>query len=96
MALVFGGAGAQAEQLPVIKLGAAVSLTGKYSSNGNFTRKGYDLAVKRINEEGGVAVGGQQYLLDITYYDDESTPARGAQLVERLIQQDGVKFLLGP
>lgn len=96
LTLIFGGAGAQAEQLPVITLGAAVSLTGKYSSNGNFTRKGYDLAVKRINEEGGVNVGGQQYLLDITYYDDESTPARGAQLVERLIQQDGVKFLLGP
>ncbi|MEW6090806.1 MAG: amino acid ABC transporter substrate-binding protein [Pseudomonadota bacterium] len=95
-ALIFGGGGARAEEPGVIKLGAAVSLTGKYSSNGNFTRKGYDLAVKRINEEGGVNVGGKPYLLDITYYDDESTPARGAQLVERLIQQDGVKFLLGP
>ena len=96
VALIFGGAAAKAEEPGIIKLGAAVSLTGKYSSNGNFTRKGYDLAVKRINDEGGVTVGGKQYLLDITYYDDESTPARGAQLVERLIQQDGVKFLLGP
>ncbi|MBX3506198.1 MAG: amino acid ABC transporter substrate-binding protein [Parvibaculum sp.] len=95
-ALVLGGASAQAEEGGVIKLGAAVSLTGKYSSNGAFTRKGYDLAVKRINEEGGVTVGGKTYRLEVTYYDDESTPARGAQLVERLIQQDGVKFLLGP
>lgn len=95
-ALILGGAAAQAEDGGVIKLGAAVSLTGKYSSNGAFTRKGYDLAVKRINEEGGVTVGGKRYTLEIIYYDDESTPARGAQLVERLIQQDGVKFLLGP
>ena len=95
-ALVLGGAGAKAEEGGAIKLGAAVSLTGKYSSNGAFTRKGYDLAVKRINEEGGVTVGGKRYTLEIIYYDDESTPARGAQLVERLIQQDGVKFLLGP
>src|SRR5207248_2054143 len=29
------------------------------------------------------------------YYDDESTPARGAQLAERLISQDGVQFVLG-
>jgi len=93
--LAFGGS-AGAEEAGVIRLGAAVSLTGKYSSNGAFTRNGYDLAVKRINEEGGVTVGGKPYMLEIVYYDDESTPARGAQLVERLIRQDGVKYLLGP
>lgn len=91
----FAGA-AWADEPGVIRLGAAVSLTGKYSSNGAFTRNGYDLAVKRINEEGGVTVGGKPYRLEIVYYDDESTPARGAQLVERLIQQDGVDYLLGP
>ena len=76
-------------------LGAAVSLTGKYSVNGKNTKDGYDIAVKRINEMGGVKVGGKSYTLKVVYYDDESTPARGAQLAERLIQQDGVKFLLG-
>ena len=29
-----------------IKLGAAVSLSGKYSTAGNHTKKGYDLGVK--------------------------------------------------
>src|SRR5258708_9313768 len=77
-------------------LGAAVSLTGKYSVNGKNTKDGYDIAVKRINEMGGVKVGGKSYTLKVVYYDDESTPARGAQLAERLISQDGVKFLLGP
>ncbi|MEX1152464.1 ABC transporter substrate-binding protein, partial [Parvibaculum sp.] len=87
---------AAAEEPGVIQLGAAVSLTGKYSSNGAFTRKGYDLAVKRINEAGGVTVAGKPYLLKVVYYDDESTPARGAQLVERLIQQDKIQYVLGP
>lgn len=41
-------------------------------------------------------VAGETYQLEIIYYDDESTPARGAQLAERLIQQDGVQFILGP
>jgi branched-chain amino acid transport system substrate-binding protein len=80
----------------VIKIGAAVSITGKYSTNGKNTKDGYDIAVNRINEMGGITVGGQKYKLEIVYYDDESTPARGAQLVERLINQDGVKFVLGP
>lgn len=85
---------AQAQE--TITLGASVSLTGKYSTLGKNTKDGYDLATKVINEKGGVKVGGKSYKIAIKYYDDESTPARGAQLVERLISQDGVKFVLGP
>jgi len=79
-----------------IYLGAAISLTGKYAANGEHTQRGYDLAVQKINEAGGVTVDGKQYKLAIIYYDDESTPARGAQLAERLINQDGVEYMLGP
>ncbi len=79
-----------------IILGSAISLTGKYSSNGVDSQNGYDLAVKRINEMGGVKVGGKSYKLAVQYYDDESTPARTAQLLERLIKQDGVQYILGP
>ncbi|MBW8005880.1 MAG: ABC transporter substrate-binding protein, partial [candidate division NC10 bacterium] len=79
-----------------IVFGAALSFSGKYSTNGKHTKNGYELAKKRINEMGGVKVGGKTYKIDIKYYDDESTPARGAQLAERLIKQDGIKFMLGP
>ncbi len=79
-----------------IILGAAVSLTGKYALNGANTKNGYDLAVRQINDKGGVKIGDTSYKFEIRYYDDESTPARGTELVERLIQQDGVKFMLGP
>ena len=78
-----------------VVLGAAVSLTGKYSVNGKNTKDGYDIAIARINQMGGVKVGGKTYKLAVKYYDDESTPARGAQLTERLIQQDGIQFVLG-
>ena len=79
-----------------IILGAAISLTGKYSSNGVHTQNGYNMAVDRINSMGGVKVGGKTYKFDIIYYDDESNPKRAAQLAERLISQDGVEFMLGP
>jgi branched-chain amino acid transport system substrate-binding protein len=79
-----------------IVLGAADSLTGKYSVNGKNTQDGYNLAAQVINEKGGVKVGNKHYKLRIVYYDDESTSARGAQLVERLITQDHVNFVLGP
>ena len=79
-----------------IVLGAAVSLTGKYSSNGVHTQNGYNMAVERINSKGGIKVGGKTYKFEIIYYDDESNPKRAAQLAERLISQDGVEFMLGP
>ena len=79
-----------------IILGAAVSLSGKYSTNGEHTKNGYNMAVKRINDMGGVSVGGKSYKFDIIYYDDESDSSRAAQLAERLIKQDGVHYMLGP
>ncbi len=80
----------------VITLGAAVSETGKYSTNGVFTEKGYNLAVDKINSQGGVKIGGKAYKLAVKFYDDESSPARGAELVDRLIKQDNIQFILGP
>jgi branched-chain amino acid transport system substrate-binding protein len=92
---VAGTAAAKVEGNTII-LGSSISLTGKYATNGLHTQRGYDYAVKVINAAGGVKVGGKSYMLDVKYYDDESTPARGAQLAERLIQQDGVEYMLGP
>ena len=79
-----------------IVLGAAVSLTGKYATNGEHTQRGYDLGAKIINEAGGVKVGGKTYQLEIQYYDDESNAAKAAALAQRLIEQDGVEYMLGP
>ena len=44
-----------------ITLGSALSLTGKYATNGLHTQRGYDFAVDRINSTGGVMVGGKSY-----------------------------------
>jgi branched-chain amino acid transport system substrate-binding protein len=94
---LLAGAPAQAKvDGDTIILGSAISLTGKYSTNGIHAQNGYELAAKKVNEMGGVMVGGKSYKFKIVYYDDESTPARGAQLAERLIKQDGVQYMLGP
>jgi branched-chain amino acid transport system substrate-binding protein len=79
-----------------IVLGAAVSLTGKYATNGEQTRDGYDLGVKIINEAGGVTVNGKTYKFAVKYYDDESNNSRAAELAERLIVQDEIEYMLGP
>ena len=94
--LALGGNALAKVEGDTIILGSSISLTGKYATNGLHTQRGYDYAVKMINDNGGVTVDGKSYQLAVKYYDDESTPARGAQLAERLIQQDGVEYMLGP
>ncbi|MCH8038340.1 MAG: amino acid ABC transporter substrate-binding protein [Proteobacteria bacterium] len=96
LGLAAAGPAAAKVEGDTITLGSAISFSGKYSTNGIHAKNGYDLAIKRINEMGGVKVGGKTYKLAVSYYDDESTPARTAQLLERLIKQDGIKFVLGP
>jgi branched-chain amino acid transport system substrate-binding protein len=91
-----GSAAAAGVEGDKIILGSAISITGKYSQEGKNAKDGYDFAVKRINDAGGVKVNGKTYKFEVKYYDDESTPARTAQLLERLINQDGVKYVLGP
>ena len=58
IALTFGITAANAAD--TIVLGSAISLTGKYATNGEHTQRGYDLAVKVINDKGGVKVGGKK------------------------------------
>ncbi len=96
LAVAAAGPAAAKVEGDTITLGSAISFTGKYSTNGIHAKNGYDLAVKKINEMGGIMVGGKTYKLAVQYYDDESTPARTAQLLERLIKQDEIKFVLGP
>ncbi len=87
---------AQAAGKKVIKLGCAISFTGKLSRTGKLYRDSYDMAVEQINKNGGVKVGAKTYPLKIVYYDDKSDSTESSRLVEKLIAEDKVDFLLGP
>jgi branched-chain amino acid transport system substrate-binding protein len=78
-------------------LGSAVSSTGKYAREGKDTSQGYDTWLDWVNNEYvGIKVGDDCYNVEIIYYDDEGDPDTAANLVERLITEDEVDFLLGP
>lgn len=81
----------------VIRLGAAVSETGKYAREGKDTRQGYLLWLDWVNNEyGGIRVGDERYKVELVMYDDEGDPDTAARLTEKLITEDKVDFLLGP
>ncbi len=87
---------AMARECDEIILGSAISLTGKYATNGLHAKNGYDFATQRIKDAGGIKIGDRCYNFRVIYYDDESKGDRGATLAERLINQDKVQYILGP
>ena len=88
--------GAASAACETITLGSAISLTGKYATNGMHAKNGYEFAIEKIKDAGGVQFGGKCYNFNVIYYDDESKGDRGATLAERLINQDKVQYMLGP
>ena len=80
----------------VVRFGASLSLTGRMATEGRLVKDGYDFYVKHINALGGIPIKGKKYKVEIVYYDDESDPKTAVKLVEKLIVEDGIKYLLGP
>ncbi len=91
LAVLAGLVAAAAAQQP-IRIGASLSLTGTYSALGQNQQRGYQLCAKDVNAKGGVLGRKIEFVL----YDDQSQPATGVRLYERLITQDKVDVIMGP
>jgi branched-chain amino acid transport system substrate-binding protein len=79
-----------------IRIGAAISMTGKSAREGGLVKKGYDTWVEWINARGGIMVGGKPYKVEMVYYDDKGEATTSAKLTEKLITEDKVNLILGP
>ncbi|HKV43300.1 MAG TPA: amino acid ABC transporter substrate-binding protein [bacterium] len=80
----------------ILKIGAPLAVTGADAREGALTKDGYDLWAETVNTRGGIKVGTTTYKAQLVYYDDQSKPQVSAELTDKLITQDRVKFILGP
>ncbi|MBI4435481.1 ABC transporter substrate-binding protein [Candidatus Uhrbacteria bacterium] len=82
---VTGGSGS------TLKVGVIAPLTGDAASYGEAVRRAYDLAVSEINDAGGVA----GLPLELVYEDGECDGPAAITAAQKLVNVDGVKFILG-
>ena len=80
-----------------IKVGVVLPITGREAKPGQYQREGIDLAIKQINQNGGVMVKelGKKLPLQEVFYDDSSDQAKSASLAERAMSSDEVIAVLG-
>ncbi len=88
------GAAPAAAQAKELRVGVPISLSGIFSRDAALLKEVYDLWAETVNRGGGIRLKGQAYPVRLVYYDDESNPAKSAQLVERLATADRVDLML--
>jgi branched-chain amino acid transport system substrate-binding protein len=79
-----------------IVVGVPMAASGQYVPEANLTRQGYDLWAQWVNHNGGIVVQNVRHRVRLLYEDDQSQPTVAAQVAERMLSQQGVRFLLGP
>jgi len=79
----------------VIKVGVVLPTTGREGKPGTYQKESIELAIKQINDAGGVQVGSRRLPVKEVFYDDGSDSAKSAQLTERAMSSDGVTAVIG-
>ncbi|PKN27606.1 MAG: hypothetical protein CVU64_15595 [Deltaproteobacteria bacterium HGW-Deltaproteobacteria-21] len=88
---------AMAAEPATVKVGSVIALTGRMAAGGKDVNAGYELAVKHINEAGGIMVKqyGKKLPLELVVVDDESDPVKTATRLDKLNSVDKVVAYLG-
>lgn len=80
-----------------IKIGIVAHKTGPLAGGEAVTHTpNVEMWVKQVNDRGGLKVNGEQRLIEIITYDDQTNPAEHIKAVQRLATQDNVDFMLSP
>jgi branched-chain amino acid transport system substrate-binding protein len=78
-----------------IKIGVNAELTGGVPVVGESCKNAADLAVKEINDAGGLDVGGKKYMIELLVEDDEDKAESAAAAAQKLATA-GVVAMVGP
>jgi branched-chain amino acid transport system substrate-binding protein len=79
-----------------LKIGGIGPLSGGGTAWGLAVQRGVEMAIDEVNKAGGLKVGEKTYQPKLIMYDDQYTEAGGRTAAERLINLDGVKYIIGP
>jgi len=80
----------------VIKIGLNAELTGSIPKVGKSCKQGAELAVKEVNDAGGLEVAGQKCKIQLFVEDNEDKADVSASVTQKLIAQRGVLAIVGP
>jgi branched-chain amino acid transport system substrate-binding protein len=78
-----------------LDIGVSDALTGGAAVYGLPQANAVKMAAEEINASGGIKVGDDNYMLNVIAYDDKANPTEASNSVRKLLDRDGVKYILG-
>jgi len=79
-----------------IKIGVVAELTGDIPAVGASCKNAAELAVKEVNDAGGLEVGGKKYQIELFVEDNAGKADQSASATQKLITQQNVVAIIGP
>ncbi|WP_349631882.1 ABC transporter substrate-binding protein [Bradyrhizobium iriomotense] len=96
MLLCLGAGLSQPVSAETLKLGVLATLSGAGTAWGISMQGAAELAAEDVNSKGGLEVGGKKYNIEVVAYDDHYKAADALTATNRLIFDDGIKYIVGP
>jgi branched-chain amino acid transport system substrate-binding protein len=90
-----GGRRAEAAGPKILKIGTIMPLSGPLGVIGLTWDRGFDLCADTLNEQGGLKIGSEKYLIQFIHEDGKASPEACAAAANKLVYQDKVKFVIG-
>jgi len=78
-----------------LQIGFITSMTGFGSHQMKSFPQGAELCADWLNGKGGINIKGQTYQVEIVVQDDKGTAEGAASAANRLVNEDGIKFIVG-
>lgn len=79
-----------------LKVGVLGVMSGPAASWGLTNRYCAEATANMYNAKGGVDIGGEKHRIEIVAVDDKNDPKLTVSGAERLTQQEGIRYIIGP
>lgn len=96
LAIGLGAPGAAFAANKTLKIGVLGVMSGPAASWGLVNRYCAEARARMINAAGGIAIGGETYDIEIVSIDDRNDPKVAISGAERLIYEEGIRYIIGP
>lgn len=97
LTVLVASAPAMGQANDAVTIGIIMPTTGREAKPGQYQKEGIELAIKQLNDKGGIFVKekGKKLPVKEVFYDNGSDSAKAASLVERAMSSDHVNAVIG-
>ena len=94
--LALASCGEKAGEKVVVKIGLNAPLSGVGAGYGQDIKEGLEIAIKEINDEGGIKIGDTTYIFELKSADDAMVPEQALANANQFVLEEGIKVIWDP